>query len=118
LDEIQSIAKAQLQEGRRLVPITDDCLRDLQKLSFDLNDVARLVLQLTQGHYDKSMWCMAGAREGVILRREAQWYPCDAYAITRHEQITGWEGDVDYYLKLCLNSAKRAVLLLSAHLQN
>lgn len=119
LEDIRAIAGAQLREGRRLVPITRDCVGDLQKLSFELNDVARLILQLNHGHYDKSMWCMATPNEGVSISPERLWYPCDAYAIARFEKlISGWQGDVSYYLKLCLNPAGRVVLLLSTHLQD
>lgn len=119
LEEVQGIAKAQLQHGRRLVPVTRDCLKDLQKLSFDVNDIARLVLQLKQTNYDKSMWCLATPNDGVSVRQERLWYPCDAYAMTRSERLdSGWEGDVSYYLKLCMHSARSVVLLFSAHLQN
>lgn len=119
LAEVQAVAKAQLREGHRLLPITQDCMKDLQRLSLDVDDLARLILQLTPRDYDKSVWCLASSNEGVVTREERLWYPCDAYQITRRERMeSGWEGQVDYYLKLCMHSAKSILLVLSAHLQD
>jgi len=118
LSEIQGVAKDQLREARRVIPVTRDCLEDLQKLSFNLDDVARLMLQLQAKHYENSVWCMATPNEGVAVRPERLWYPCDAYAITRVEHLdSGWSGQVNYYLKFCVHNTKSLILLLSAHLQ-
>lgn len=119
LGEIHAIAKLQLQQGHGLVPITDSCLLDLQKLSFERDDVAQLILQLNHGHYDKSLWCLTSPRAGVQLRPEKLWYPCDAYTISRREQVlAGSTINVDYYLKFCMTSSRKLVLLLSVHLQD
>ena len=120
LGEFHAIAAKQVAQGGNLViPITDECIEDLQKLEFERPQLAMLILELREGHYDKSMWCMASRKEGVRLSEAQLWHPCDAYAITRRERVpSGWEGNVDYYLKMCLNSAGRVILLASAHLQN
>lgn len=119
LEEIHEIARAQLREGHHLLPITQDCIKDLQKLCFDANDVARLIGQLQQRDYDKSLWCLAPPNAGVVITREKLWYPCDAYTTSRTERLqSGWEGTVDYYLKLCLHPSRSLILLLSAHLQS
>lgn len=117
LKEIRAIANAHLQEGNRMIPITDDCILDMQKLELSKDDLARLVLQLKDGDYDKSMWCKASANAGVKVREERLWYPCDAYTISRRERRDAWEGEVAYYIKLCLSPSKRVLLLLSTHLQ-
>lgn len=119
LKDVQAIAAIHLKVGRRVIPITDDCGKNLQELAFTSDDVARLVLQLKDSDYDKTMWCKATANPGVKIREERLWYPCDAYKYVRRERIASneWEGDVAYYLKLCLSPSNTVLLLLSMHLQ-
>jgi hypothetical protein len=121
LDDFHAIAAKQLSVGaggNLVIPITNECIRDLQKLGLERPHLATLILDLRDHHYEKSMWCRASRREGVRILEAQLWHPCDAYAITRKERVsTGWEGNVDYYLKMCLNSAGSVVLLASAHLQ-
>lgn len=119
LKAVRAIAALHLKEGRRIVPITDECGKNMQALTFTSDDVARLVLQLKDSDYDKTMWCKATANPGVKIREEKLWHPCDAYKIVRRERIASneWEGEVAYYIKLCLNPANTVLLLLSMHLQ-
>src|SRR5262245_26450571 len=95
LNDVHGIANAQLanETGNLLVPITDRCNADVQKLEFSACDLAERVLQLTPKHYDKSMWCKRSKKEGVIVPDEQLWLPCDAYQLrVREVAITGWEG--------------------------
>jgi hypothetical protein len=118
LAEVQGIANEQLREGRRVIPITQDCMKDLQKLSLDVNGISRLLLQLREKHYENSMWCLATPNQGVTVRSERLWYPCDAYTFSQAERLeSGWTGQVNYYFKFCAHNAKSLILLLSAHLQ-
>ena len=120
LADIHGIATAQLaNEGSDLlIPVTNDCTSDIQKLELSVGDLAERVLQLNEGHYDKSMWCKRSKRDGVKVRDELLWLPCDAYRIKIRERVAtnGWEGDVAYYFKLCLTPAKAVVMLVSVHL--
>jgi hypothetical protein len=121
LEDFHAIAARQLSGagGNLVIPITDECIGDLQKLQLERPQLATLILDLRAQHYNKSMWCKASKREGVKTLEAHLWHPCDAYAISRRERVpSGWEGDVAYYLKMCLNSAGKVILVASAHLQN
>ncbi|OGA54128.1 MAG: hypothetical protein A3F74_24235 [Betaproteobacteria bacterium RIFCSPLOWO2_12_FULL_62_58] len=119
LADIKAIAQAQVdQEAETLLSaITDDCIEDLQKLEFTARDVAERILQLQAHHYDKSMWCMRSKRPGVKVPDEQLWFPCDAYVLRVKERVptTGWEGFLDYYVKLCLTPSKKVIVLISFH---
>ena len=118
LADIRRIAAAQLARTERnlIVPITDDCTANIQDLELSTGDLAERLLLLKKGHYDKSMWCQRTKAPGVKVPDEALWFPCDAYGLTNVERMsTGWEGPVEYYLKLCLSPANAVVLLVSVH---
>jgi len=118
LDEIKAIARSQLGSGgNRIRSITDRCTKDIQNLQFTSDDLANRVLKITDDCYRNSLWCMRGHLEGIRVPWEQLWLPCDAYAIKRHEQTdSGWSGEVEYYIKLCLNPGKTALMLVSLHL--
>jgi len=119
LTDIQTIARAQLQQPERtlILPITDKCTKDIQNLELTTTDLAKRLLGLRDANYDKSMWCQRSRREGVKVVAEALWFPCDAYLLRRRELLsTNTEVDVEYYLKLCLSTAGKVVLLVSVHL--
>lgn len=104
-------------ERTLILPITDKCTRDIQNLELTTTDLAERLLSLTAARYDKSMWCQRSLREGVTVVAEALWFPCDAYLLHRREMLsTGTEVEVEYYLKLCLSTAGKTVLLVSVHL--
>jgi len=52
------------------------------------------------------------------MRDEMLWLPSDAYQIKIRERVatSGWEGNVEYYFKLCLTPMKAVVMLVSVHL--
>lgn len=122
LADIKAIAQAQIdRESDTLISaITDDCLEDLQKLEFTYCDIAERILQLEERHYDKSMWCMRSKGPGVKAPDEQLWFPCDAYVFTVRERVaaTGWEGIVEYYVKLCLTPSQKVIILISFHPPN
>ena len=119
LAAIHAIAQAQLEqaEGSLILPITDKCTEDIQKLELTTLDLAERLLRLSDALYDKSMWCQGSRREGVKAPDEALWFPCDAYLLRMQELLSAnREVAVEYYLKLCLSPANKVVLLVSVHL--
>ena len=119
LADIRTIAQAQLdnETDTLLSAITDKCVEDLQKLEFNASDAAERVLLLEERHYDKSMWCMRSKRPGVKVPDEQLWFPCDAYVLKVRERVvvTGWEGVMEYYIKLCLTPSQKVIVLVSFH---
>lgn len=116
--DIHAIATVQLAQAERnlIVPITDDCTANIQDLELTTEDLAKRLLLLKEGNYDKSMWCKRSKAPGVKVPDEALWFPCDAYGLTIIERAsTGWEGAVEYYFKLCLSPTNAVVLLVSVH---
>lgn len=118
LKEIQSIADTQRSDGgNRIISISEKCTKDLQKLTLTSEGIAERLLELNDSHYCNSSWCQRSHLQGMTMRWEQTWFPCDAYAIRRHETVNaGWEGLVEYYFKFCLNPGKTRIFLLSVHL--
>ena len=118
LSDIHAIAKTQIAQPEKSLirPITDKCSEDIQDLEWTSQDLAEILLRLKDGNYDKSMWCQKSRWPGVKAPDEALWFPCDAYKLLVVERVSaGWEGPVEYYLKLCLSPANAVVLLVSVH---
>lgn len=120
LADIHSIAAAQVaDESKNLVrTATRDCANNMQDLSLSPRDIAVRLLELDEHNYHKSLWCKQSHKEGVPLREEKLWLPCDAYRLRRRERTpeNRWEGNVEYYFKLCLTPMKTVVMLVSIHL--
>lgn len=119
LAAIHVIAEAQLGQvdSSLIVPITDKCTTDIQKLELTTTDLAERLLRLGDANYDKSMWCLRSRQDGVKVAEEALWFPCDAYVLRLREMLsTNREVSVEYYFKLCLSPAHKVVLLVSVHL--
>lgn len=119
LAEIKAIAQSQLDhEHENLVfAVTEDCVKDIQKLEFTPVDLATHILQLDDRNYDKSLWCKKSVQPGVRIDEAALWCPCDSYVIpVRETYKSGFSGEVKYYIKLCLSPANKSVLLVSFHL--
>lgn len=118
LSDIHAIADDQLARAGSslIVPITDKCSKDIQDLELTTGALAERLRRLKDSNYDKSMWCQKSRWPGVKVSEEALWFPCDAYELVVVERLsTGWEGQVEYYLKLCLSPANTIVLLVSVH---
>jgi len=100
-----------------VIAVTRDCAANLQDLGLVSIDLAVRLLELQAPNYHKSLWCKKSRKEGVPLREEKLWLPCDAYRLRRRErnQENSWEGDVEYYFKLCLMPTKKVVMLVSVH---
>lgn len=119
LASVHAIAEAQLRQvaASLIVPITNKCTEDIQKLELTTTDLAERLLLLSDANYDKSMWCLRSRQGGVKVSAEALWYPCDAYVLRMQELLsTNRKVEVEYYLKLCLSPANIVVLLVSIHL--
>lgn len=119
LADIHAIATKQVadESATLLSAVTADCTADLQKWELTAADVAERLLQLEARHYDKSMWCKKSKWPGVIVPDALLWLPCDAYVIRIVERVhlTGWQGLVEYYFKVCLTPSKKIILLVSVH---
>jgi len=120
LEKIHAIAQTQISQATAslILPITDKCTEDIQKLELSTNDLADRLLRLGKSNYDKSMWCRRSKQPGVKIAAEALWHPCDAYVLKVNEDIPSIrrEIEIEYYFKLCLSSANKVVLLVSLHL--
>src|SRR6266702_3300190 len=70
---IHAIAQAQAQQGDSclIVPITNKCTEDIQKLELTATDLAERLLRLRDADYDKSMWCLRSRKDGVRIAEEA-----------------------------------------------
>ena len=119
LASIHTIAKSQVKQADSslIVPVTDKCSQDIQKLELTNVDLAMRLLRLGDQNYVKSMWCRRSVQPGVKISQEMLWLPCDAYVLTVEERIsTGWVGSIEYYFKLCLSPSSKVILLVSLHL--
>jgi hypothetical protein len=119
LRAIRAIAEAQLAQEHEslIIPVTVDCIKDLQKFTFDSQDIAAYILKLNDSHYDKSAWCKKSAQPGVTISEAALWCPCDSFVLAlRESSPSGFLASVTYYIKLCLSPANKSVLLVSFHL--
>jgi len=117
LDEIKQLVR-QFSAGNdhAINIITTDCSRDLQKLCLEKADIAEFVELLSEDHYLNSAWCMASQREGVKVREEARWYPCDAYCLEVVRQINDSESvENKLYIKMCKTASGKMLLIASMH---
>jgi len=117
LKEVKAIAEKQCTEdGNQIISLNDKCTRDIQKLAFTAESLGGRILELEEANYRNSVWCMRSHLQGMTMRWEQLWFPCDAYALKRREQLdTGWEGVIEYYFKLCLDPGKNRIFLFSVH---
>jgi len=117
LNEVKAIAEKQCQGGgNHVISLNEKCTNDIQKLAFTAEALGERILELEDVNYRNSMWCTRSHLQGMTMRWEQLWFPCDAYALRRRERLdTGWEGMVEYYFKFCLNPGKDRIFLFSVH---
>ena len=90
---------------------TRKCIRDVERLAFDIADVRELLKQaLTSGTYINSEWC--------VQKPTGPWAACDSYRLFRDEwndhayRNIGYE----YYVKFAIGKTGKLLLLISCHL--
>lgn len=85
-------------------------IRDAEKWSLDVSDVARLIeCAVRQGRYRGSEWC--------IQKPKGPWAACDVYTVTVDEWVEAARRNmpVPYYLKFCIAKTGSVLLLVSNH---
>jgi hypothetical protein len=88
-----------------------DCIRDVQKLELDGDDLAGLIGEAVHcGRFLGAEWC--------VQKPDGPWAACDAYSLRRHEWIeaAGKEMLAEYYIKFAISKTGLLLLLASCHL--
>lgn len=91
-------------------PWTRDCVKDLQQLSFDNNDVIDLLKHaLDMGKFKGSAWCQS--------KPGGAWAACDSYQVFRdeHNKYMDKELQVEYYIKFAIGKNNNLILTISCH---
>lgn len=99
------------QPGAAVQAWTQDCLKNMQDLGLDSDDLPALVRQAVQtGRYKGSEWCQN--------RADGPWAACDAYTVVRHEwnDVVARDVETSYYLKFGISATGTVVLMVSCHL--
>lgn len=97
--------------GQCIHPWSRKCVRDIQELSFDNNDIAKLLNDgLQNATYRGSEWCQGSNRLAVAA--------CDSYRIYRSEwnEKTGDYLELEYYVKFAIGRTGGMLILASCHL--
>jgi len=108
LPTVQELVK---EGGDGIFPATDQCDDDLEKLEWDVDDVALLLTALAQDDYRYSEWCKG--RSNIAI-------DADAYRI-RYDHIEQRRGGLqhaEYYVKFGFrnNDPRLIIWLVSCHL--
>jgi len=99
-------------------PVTRKAVADMAKLGYERQDVANLILSLTESQHRKAVWCQNSRepREGTRLTQG--WVACDVYqfSIQEFNEYAGRTLSADYYLKCGISMAGNIVMVISCHL--
>lgn len=100
--------RAITQEGAGLLLWTRDCVKNVQDLGWDHQEVIRLLQQLGRHDYIDSEWCENG--NGALAA-------CDAYSVNCWEWVptAGKEMSITYFVKFAINKLGNMVLTVSCH---
>jgi len=99
-----------------MVAVTTDCSIDMQAECMSFEELADLILMLEPDDYENSLWCMKSQKEGVAVRPELHWLPCDAYTLPIEQQRNDGTTYVKtYYLKMCKSPTGTILLMVSVH---
>ncbi len=108
-DEVlQLLAKA---GGAAVQAWSRDCIRDVQKLELDGDDLAGLIGEAVRcGRFLGAEWC--------VQKPDGPWAACDAYSLRRSEWIeaAGKQMVAEYYIKFAIGKTGLLLLLASCHL--
>ncbi len=88
-----------------------DCIRDVQKLELDADDLAGLIREaVCSGRFRGAEWC--------VQKPDGPWAACDAYSLRRSEWVeaAGKAMPCDYYVKFAIGKTGLLLLLASCHL--
>ncbi len=92
-------------------PWTSQCVRDMQSLGLDQQDLHDLVGDAVRsGRFIGAEWC--------VHHRDGPWAACDAYQVTRLETVgrAGHEMRMDYYVKFAIGCTGAVLLMVSCHI--
>jgi hypothetical protein len=92
-------------------PWTSQCLRDMQSLRLDQQDLHDLVSDAVRnGRFIGAEWC--------VPHREGPCAACDAYQVTWLETVgrAGQEMRMDYYVKFAIGCTGAVLLMVSCHI--
>jgi hypothetical protein len=95
-------------KGTGLALWTKDCVKNVQDLEWDHDDVIDLLHKLSSRDYIDSEWCENG---------KGAWAACDAYCVNQKEWVptAGKEMVISYFLKFAINKLGTMVLTVSCH---
>lgn len=99
-------------------PATVDCVKNLQALGLDENDLKCLISEaIKKDNYKDSEWALLFSKTTDVFERRT-WMACDAYVYKREEFIDASRKymTVEYYLKFGLSNSADNVLTVSVHL--
>ncbi|SEJ06527.1 hypothetical protein SAMN04244572_02616 [Azotobacter beijerinckii] len=99
------------QGGAAVKAWSQDCIRDVQKLELDDDDLAGLIGEaVRRGRFRGAEWC--------VQKPDGPWAACDAYSLCRSEWIeaAGKEMPAEYYIKFAIGKMGPLLLLASCHL--
>lgn len=95
------------------VPWTKKCIRDIQSLSMEAEDIKQMVLiAVSEGVFLGSEWCQGGKAES--------WAACDAYRFWHSTWCENMHKELknEFYIKFFVNTAGTVVLTVSLHLSS
>ena len=100
----------QVPNGGTIKAWTRKCHDDLQKLSFDEDDLEELIkIALTSGCFHRSECAQSS---------NGPWAACDSYVFKRQEWVHHANKEMwfDYYIKFAISKFGNLLLLVSCHL--
>lgn len=95
------------------LPWTRKCIRDLQELAMDEDDIKSMLVEAVKtGRFIDSEWC-EGGRPGV-------WAACDAYRFVHRTWCEAAYKEIvcNYFIKFFVNDLGAVVFIVSFHLSN
>lgn len=95
------------------LPWTRRCIRDMQSLSMDADDIKKMVLiAVSEGKFLGSEWCQGPKPE--------TWAACDAYKFSQTTWCQNMHKELrnEFYLKFFVNATGTVVLTVSLHLSS
>lgn len=105
-----------LESGQPVTLATVKCIKNVQDLLLDDEDVKKLVeLAISSGQFRNSQWCILKTNGGIRA-----WAACDGYAVNRDE----WNDaafkniPVSYYIKFAIGKSGSVILTISCHLSS
>lgn len=108
-NKVTAILESQGSQSVKLS--TAKCIKDTQKLEFDLDDLLNLLnMTMDNGRFIGSEWCQ--------LRPGGPLAACDAYSLKCKQWVENANKNMDfeYYVKFAIGKNGNILLLVSCHL--